>query len=205
MQVKLNFINRTDNGNKENILLFQANASDDSSTSTVAWKVIRHCGKHCSHPFFYSHEFEIGLGDEFGNYSPRLAAPSGSLFAVTACAVGRRLSCRGAADSCRTIVLRNELPRGAVNANIYSGGRLLASKNSIAPGQKARFEFKQTLSIGIATRVEEGQILDVASIDGTPTQLSLFGLVSADIVMTGGGTGSTASRYLFNLENLRKG
>lgn len=203
MLARLNFINRTDSGHQASILLFQGNASADLPSSTVAWKVIRHCGKDCSHPFLYSSDFEIALSDEFGNYSPRQAAPYGSLFAVTTCALGRQLSRRGAADKNRQIVLRNELARGAVNANIYAAGRLLACRNGIAPGQKALFEFKQTLSIGIATQAEEGQIIDVTGIAGPLTELSLSGVASADIVMSGG-AGNAARLYEFNLDNLQK-
>ena len=204
MQVRLNFINRTVNGNKASILIFQDSALAQPMLSTVAWKVIRHCGKDCNHPFFYSQEFEIALGDSFGNYSPRMPAPRGSQFAASACVVGRHLQLRGDAGNNRQIAMRNELARGAVSANIYTGGRLLASRTGIAPGQRAVFEFKPALSIGVVNGIDEGQLFDPGAIDGALTELPLSGLASADIVMTGGGAGDTATRYEFRLENLQR-
>jgi hypothetical protein len=204
MQVMLNFINRSEAGRHPNVLIFQRNATDDTNISAVAWKVIRNCGKGCTHPFVYSTEFEIGLGDEFGNYSPRLRAERGSLFAVLPCAVGRHLTRRGAAGNCRHIVLKNELPRGAVNANIYVSGRLMATKTSVAPGQNAVFEFRPTLSIGIAPQVEEGQTVAAAAIDTALTELPLFGLAGADIVMSGSGKESRTAQHEFTLENIKR-
>jgi len=204
MVVAIKFINRSLGGNKPRILIFQSDTGINSNATARAWKVIKNCGQNCYHPFFYSTDFEIGLGDEFGNYSPRQRASQGCLFTVTACAVGRQLACRRSFANSQRIGLRNDMSRGAVNAHIYSCGRILATKNAVAPGQMVIFEFKPTLSICVAPQAEEGMDVDAKFIDGKITELPLSGLRSADIVMTGCDTGSGARNYTFAVENIRK-
>lgn len=58
----------------------------------VAWKVIRRCAPGLFHPVRFSPALEICLGDDFGNFTERLAAGTAARFAV-----------------------RDELARGAVN------------------------------------------------------------------------------------------
>src|SRR6185503_12098065 len=47
--------------------------------------------------------------------------------------------------SSKEVQVLNSLPVGAINASIYKAGKLLAVKTSIAPQQKAVFEFKPTI------------------------------------------------------------
>jgi molybdopterin biosynthesis enzyme MoaB len=49
---------------------------------------------------------------------------------------------------------------------------------------------------------EQGQVIDSAIISQVNTEISLTGIASADIVMTGGGTGPGATAYMFSLQNI---
>jgi hypothetical protein len=100
------------------------------------------------------------------------------------------------------VQLRNDLQKGAINATIYKDGRNLATKTSVAPGQKAVFEFKPTIWIGAVSQVVEGQVMNSAIMSDVNTELSLLGIASADIVMTGGGPGTNSTAFTFNLENV---
>ena len=73
----------------------------------------------------------------------------------------------------------------------------------MAPGQKAVFAFKPTIFIGVVSEVAEGDVMDSAVISDINTEISLLGIASADIVMTGGGTGPDAVPFAFNLENVQ--
>jgi hypothetical protein len=96
----------------------------------------------------------------------------------------------------------NALPKGAINVGCYKDGKLLALKTSIAPQQKAVFEFKPTLWIGVVSQIEQGQVMNSAILSHINTEISLLGIASADIVMTGGGPGSNSTPFAFNLENV---
>nr|WP_217909904.1 hypothetical protein [Pseudenhygromyxa sp. WMMC2535] len=170
----------------------------------IAWKVIRYCGRGCNHPFLYPLDFEISTSDDYGNYSPRIPAKDGQHFTVLSTPIGGRMLRRGPAanSSVRDIEVTNGLPRGAINVNIFRGGKILARKTAVVPGQKAVFQFQPTIWVGVVSQVREGQSLNSAVISDVNTEFSLLGIASADIVMTGGGCGTSAKRYEFELENI---
>jgi hypothetical protein len=64
------------------------------------------------------------------------------------------------------------------------------------------FTFKPTIWIGVASQVEPGDVIDSAILSEINTEISLLGIVSADIVMTGGGTGPNATPFAFTLQNI---
>jgi hypothetical protein len=168
----------------------------------IAWKVIRYCGRDCYHPLVYPVGFEVATSDDYGNHSPRVPATNGQTLSVTRTPSGRRLGPSAASPSPLEIQVVNEMPRGAVNVNLYKGGLLVARKPSVAPGMKAVFQFKPTLWIGVVSEVVEGQALSSAILSNVNTELSLLGIASADIVMTGGGSGADSTAYVFTLENV---
>jgi hypothetical protein len=207
MNIHLRFVNRSnDRGNSE-VVLFQRNVIPDFDELAIAWKVIRFCGRDGLHPFVYSSEIEIALGDEHGNYSPRMSAQHGERFVIGTHPTGRaRLVAEPApasgADGGPDIQVVNRMPRGAVNVNAFSAGKLIAAKWAVAPAQKAVFRFTPVLWIGVASQIEEGRALSSAVLSSDNTMLPLAGIAAADIVMTGGGSGADAQPFAFALENV---
>ncbi|AJY10630.1 hypothetical protein K6W16_01310 [Burkholderia dolosa] len=203
MDIRLRFVNRSNDCGNSEVVLFQRDVIPDLDTFAVAWKVIRYCGRDCFHPFVYSTDIDVALGDEHGNFSPRVAAPAGTRFAVDAHPTGRgRLVPDRAGASGGDIEVVNRMTRGAVNVNAFSAGRLIAVKEAVAPGQKAVFRFTPTLWIGVASQVQESRALHAAVLSSVNTQLPLAGIAAADIVMTGGGTGADAQPFAFALERV---
>jgi hypothetical protein len=204
MDTQLRFINRSHDGCNSEIVLFQKNVATNMDELAVAWKVIRRCGFECYHPFAYPMNFEVATSDGYGNYSPRIAVVNGQRLAVTPTFSGRRLGIQGTSTSPSEIQVFNELTRGAVIVNLFKGGRLLARATGVAPQQKAVFKYKPTLWIGAASEVVQGDALASAVMDSVNTELSLLGIASADIVMTGGGPGPDSTPYVFTLKNVVK-
>jgi hypothetical protein len=203
MDIRLRFVNRSNDCGNSEVVLFQRDVIPDLDTFAIAWKVIRYCGRDCFHPFVYSTDIDVALGDEHGNFSPRVAAPAGTRFAVDAHPTGRgRLVPDRAGASGGDIEVVNRMTRGAVNVNAFSAGRLIAVKEAVAPGQKAVFRFTPTLWIGVASQVQESRALHAAVLSSVNTQLPLAGIAAADIVMTGGGTGADAQPFAFALERV---
>ncbi len=199
MQLQLNFINRSHDRSQTAIVLFQRETGCERPP--VAWKVIRHCGYACNHPFWFSTELELGIGDQHGNYSPRQAAAPGDVFSVVRPRQQHHLQ-REARDAGAAISLRNAMPQGAINACLFNRGALLALRTNLTPGRQAVFQMAPALWIGAAADAEEGLPLSVATAKETYTELSLLGMARADIVMTGAGGGADAAPLRFCLENI---
>ncbi len=202
MDVKLNLINRSNDTNNSEILIFQKNEVSDIDELAVAWQVIRNLGQGDNHPFVYPATSTIAASDSWGNYTPQLSAQPGQLFAMVRTTSGDQLATKGTGSAPSEIQCANDLPQGAISVGIYKSGKLLATKTGIAPGQMAAFEFKPDLYIGVASQVVEGDIINSAIISNINTQLSLLGISSADIVMTGGGAGPDATPFEFTLANI---
>jgi hypothetical protein len=201
MDIQLNFINNSNDLNPP-VVIFQKNVATNFDELAVAWHVIENCGPGDNHPFAFPLATQIGASDSWGNYTPRLNAYNGQLFHLAPGTSGDILGVAGTATSSKQVQLRNDLSKGAINAFIYKDGLLLAAKTAIAPAQKAVFEFKPTLWIGIVSQVEQGEVMNSAILSDINTELSLLGIASADIVLTGGGPGSAATAYRFTLQNI---
>lgn len=202
MDIALNFINNSNDANNSEIVVFQKNVATNFDELPVAWKVIQYCGPGDSHSFDFPMTMQVGASDSWGNYTPQLEAQHGQMFQMAFTSSGDRLVAAGPGTSSKEVQVLNNLPKGAVNASIYKAGKLLAIKTSVAPQQKAVFEFKPTIWIGVASQVVQGQVMNSAIVSSINTQLSLLGIASADIVMTGGGPGASSTPFKFNLENI---
>ncbi|NQZ20772.1 MAG: hypothetical protein HRT53_01850 [Colwellia sp.] len=202
MTIKLNFINQSNDRNNSEIVFFQKNVATDFDELAVAWKTIKFCGQGDNHPFNFPMTMEISASDSYGNFTPKMKADNGEMFHVTLDGSGNVLASDGAGTSAKEVQCRNDLSSGSINAGIYKDGKLLARKTSIAPSQKAVFEFKPTLWVGVVSQVEEGQVMNSAIMSDVNTELSLLGIDSADIVLSGGGPGKNSSAFKFTLENI---
>jgi hypothetical protein len=202
MDIQLNFINQSNDANNSQIVIFQKNVATDFDELAVAWLVIQNCGLGDNHPFVFPMTMQVSMSDSYGNYTPKLDAQPGQAFAATKTDTGDSLAHHGQAASPHEVEILNALPQGAINANIYKGGRLLAAKTSIAPAQKAVFAFVPTIWIGAVSELIQGQVMNSAIVESVTTEFSLLGIASADIVMTGGGPGAESTPFTFTLENV---
>ncbi|CAB3728207.1 hypothetical protein [Trinickia soli] len=203
MNIALRFINRSNDCGSSEVALFQRNVIPEFDELAIAWRVIRYCGRDCIHPFTYSTDIEIALGDDHGNFSPRISAAAGSRIVVASHPGGRpRLASASDGALHSDIEVVNQLGRGAVNVNAYVAGRLMAAKTAVAPGQKAVFQFAPVLWIGVGSQIEESRALASAVVSSANAPLDLHGIASADIAMTGGGSGESAQPFRFELENV---
>lgn len=203
MDIQLNFINRSNDANNSSVVVFQRNVATGFEEIAVAWRVIQNCGQGENHPFAYPPTIEVSSEDSWGNFSPRLLAEYGQQFAVKMVSSGDQLMYNGPSASPTQIEVLNDLERGAISANVFKDGKRLAVKTGLAPQQKAVFEFKPTIWIGVVSQVIEGQVMNSAILSNIDTEISLLGLASADIVMTGGGPGANSTPFEFSLQNVQ--
>jgi hypothetical protein len=202
MDIQLNFINQSNDLNSSKVVIFQKNVATDFEELSVAWQVIQNCGQGENHPFTFPMGMQVGSSDAWGNFSPKLVAQSGQMFEMAKTANGDQLSPTSTPVNPTEVHVLNSLPVGAMNASIYKAGKLLATKTSIVPQEKAVFQFKPTIWIGVASQVEEGKVMNSAIISAVNTEIPLLGIASADILMTGGGPGTTSTAFKFSLSNV---
>lgn len=204
MNINLNFYNKSNDANGSRIVIFSKSVNPDWNELAIAWKVIQNCGNGEYHPFTYPLDMQVAINDSFGNYTQPQLAANGDTFSVTMDSSGTRLSKTQIEASPNEIDVRNDMEMGAVSAWIFKGGRKLAFKSGISPGQKAVFEFQPSIWIGVASEVEEGDVMDSAILSTLNNEISLLGVASADICMYGGGTSATAKPFTFKLENAQR-
>jgi hypothetical protein len=202
LDIKLNFINRSDDQNDSDIVLCAKDGATGPGEPAIAWLVIRHCGQGDNHPFVYPAQSQVGIVDAWGNYSPRLDAAPGQAFAVARTPSGDELAPAGEAGSPAEIEVANDLTDGAISAMIFKSGALYVQRTGIAPGQMAAFQFRPVLWIGAVSQVEQGEAMSSAVLQSVDTELDLYGIAGADIVMTGGGPGPNSAPFKFSLENV---
>lgn len=201
--INLKLINESNDRNNSEIVIFQKNVATSFDELAVAWRVIQNLGTGNYHPFTYTFDLQVSASDSFGNFTPHLPATPGSLFSMSKDLSGDVLGIAGKSTSPEEVQVLNALETGAINASCFRDGKLLALKTGIAPQQKAVFKFKPTLFIGVASQVQEGQVLDSAIVSNINTELSLLGVASADIVMSGGGPGAGSTPFRFTLRNVQ--
>lgn len=197
--VTLNFINNSEITSNQRVVIFQKNAPAGLA-EVIAWKVIKNCGKGWRHPFAYTFQSNISVLDCWGNYSPLTSTEAGQQFTVKLDTSGSSLSVATGTGKPGDIEVTNEL-EGFITVGIYKDGSLFTPKLRLPPGTRSYYEFLPTLWIGIAENVEEGAFIDPAIIQEINAEISIIGIVSADIVLTGGGTGPDAKPFTFTLEN----
>lgn len=202
MDIQLNFINDSNDANNSEVVIFAKNVATNVAETAVAWKVIQNCGQGDHHPFVYPMTTQVGASDSWGNFTPQLNAADGQQFSMVLESSGDVLRESGPGASPNEIEVLNALPRGAINAGIYKDGKLYAQETAIAPQQKAVFQFKPAIWIGVASQVVQGEVMNEAIMSEINTEFSLLGVASADIVMTGGGPGAESTPFEFSLQNV---
>jgi hypothetical protein len=202
MDIALNFINNSNDANNSQIVIFQKNEAADALEQPVAWKVIENCGPLDNHPFVLPLANGVTATDRYGNFMPMLDAQAGGAFHVLRTDSGCDLSVAGPAPSARETHVANQLTDDVINAYIYKGGTLLAARMALAPGQVAAFAFAPTIWIVAVPPIRQGEVMGSGIVSQPATELSLEGIASADIVMTGGGPGASATPLAFTLENV---
>lgn len=204
--IYLNFINKTDDhANKVDVVFYQRNFAIEFGEIAVAWKVIQNSERLDQESFKYSTRYSVAIADSFRNYTPQIPASNGATYDVIEGGYGIMPQISSIpADNPEEIEIRNSLKTGEISVNCYRDGSLLATRTNINPGEKAFFEFKPQLFVGVASGIKQGDILYANSITQINSQINLFGVTSADIVLKGGGTGSAAIPFSVALENINR-
>ena len=200
MDIEITFINNSNDMNNSEVVIFQKNVATNFESTAIAWTVIKNCGRNWSHKFTYPMRFEVAAGDSWGNISDQHQAENGQKWDVVRSKSGDVLQLdTDPAASQSEVEIKNDLVAGAVDALIYKAGKLLASKTGVSPGEKAVFEFKPEIYVGVASQINEGDTMNSAILSDINQKFSLLGITKANLIMTGGGVGKNATPFVFEL------
>ena len=201
--IQLKVLNRSNDINNSNIVVFQKNVSADANVQTIAWRVIKNLGIGDYHPFTYPMAFEIAAKDANGNYMPNQKCTNGQAFEVIMSSSGHVLQRASyPSSSPAEVQVYNNLSLGDIDAQCYRDGKLLAAKTNVSPGMKASFEFLPKIFIGMVSQIEQGAVMSSNIPVQFLTELDLLGVSEADIVLTGGGGGEEATPFVFQMTNI---
>jgi hypothetical protein len=205
-KAKLNFINRSYDMNRSDIIIFQTNGAAGGAERPVAWKVIKRCPNDWSHPFTFSNELQLGLGDCDGNHSPRVPVMPGTLARISPGPKGGVALVAGRGMDPTAIQVESRVQIGGYDAEVYRDGRLLSRHRGLGPRARAEFRFNQRIRLFAGSGIDEGDLLRRSELRWRVlTELDLLGVTRADIVMTGGGCGPNATPLCFHLHQVERG
>ncbi len=202
--IKLRLVNQSNDQGTSQILIFQRNVPASAEEAALAWRVIQNLAPGWSHPFTFSHDVEAQVQDAWGNVSPALPLAPGQAAEVVKTSSGTvfQLSSTPASDP-NTQEVINKLSQGAISATLLRDDLPAAVLHGITPGAQAAFKLNPTIYIGVASQVQQGEVIDSAIISTINQEISLLGIASADIVMTGGGPGTSSHPFTFSLANVK--
>ncbi len=199
MHTTLRIINRSGGDTNSDIVVIQKNPTSASEERTIAWTVISNLGPGASHSFGFSDEFAIRTIDSKGNQSPLQSAGYGEVWRLRKAGDDDELESAGKGPLDQ-LQVENQLEQGAIVVRLYRDGRLLDVKTDVAPAQSAVFSFAPTIFIGLLHGLQQGQELSAEQTAGISRGFDLGNVVSADIILSGGGT--ETDPHVFQMTNI---
>ncbi len=203
--VKLNFVNRSNDQNNTEIVIFQKNNAEGFNVSAVAWKVIKGCEPGSNLLFDFPLDSTLQAKRENGSLTPVIKMPYGKVIEVVDDELaGIRLQVvHNVEVSDKEVFVKNSLEDETVEVRIYKGNKLLSVIKDLPVDKTGKFLMTETsLWFGAITEMAEGEVIVPAAfacIDAA--EFSLAHVVSADIVMIGGGF---STPFAFKFENVVK-
>jgi hypothetical protein len=145
---------------------------------------------------------DINMVDWHANHSERQAAYQGNVFHIVPHRYGKRLTAMPHDGHPTEIWVENRLNRGAVHVNLYRSGCLVAQQRNVIPQQWAKFDLLHRIYVAVMPGVRQGEAIPPEFLSAHVMEFCLYGIVSADIVMLGGGQGENAAALSFKMTNV---
>ncbi len=185
----ITFVNDSDNPTLPALFVFARNeaSTSDELTSEIAWRVMPSLGKGASTTFLYLLAGTVRAMWGDCNETPSLPANVGSRYAVEEDATGIVIVPSGSASQPDAIEVTSVVQvDSGINAQLFRDDKLFVQKQIVAYGQKATFIVEPKLYWGIASEIEEGQLLATADLlTDTFFELDLQGVSQAIVTLSG--------------------
>lgn len=200
--VTFNCINKSSTPNL-NLVVFQKNIADIDN-NVIAWNTIPYTDIGQSFKFEYNTSLEMRIVDSYGSISDRINVEYGKLYEATD--NGNLIEIGVSEYSNEFDILNNVTSPTTTNVIIYRNNKVLYKSSNLINGQTLNLRFNPTFFIGEANvvftgtttyPVRQGSIIDTTTVSNFNTEISLIGIKSTDIIISG-----EVDNYSYSLSNI---
>ena len=199
--VFITFVNETDNPDQPRIFVFARNeaSASDALTDEIAWRVMPTLGKGASSMFIYTLVGTVQAMWGGCNSTRSLPADVGMRYVVEEDATGIVLVPDGSASQPNAIEVSSVVHVvGGIEAQLLRDDKAFMRQAVVAYGQKATFIVESKLYWGIASEIQEGQLINTAILErDTFFELDLQGVSQATVTLSG----DSQAGYQFTVES----
>jgi hypothetical protein len=163
--VKITYVNKSMNPDKPSVFIFTKNyvPTFDVLKESVAWRVLHNVGKGSSSEFVHPAKTTVQAMWGDGNKTQMLTAEIGKRYSVEEDNTGIVLVPRGNALDKKAIEVNSTVTvSGGISAALCKDSKVLVTKKIVAYDQTAVFVLHPKLYWGIASEIEEGQVISSA-------------------------------------------
>lgn len=164
--VHITYVNRSMNTDLPKIFVFTKNEvpTFDALKDGVAWKVIEKIGRESSCDFRFPIETQVRASWNEGTCKTKaLPTDIGSHYVVSQKDTGVIIERDGDAGNVRSLDVSNDIHvKNGINVELYKDGRLMMCKSIVGYNQKASFVIHPKLYWGVASEIQEGELLNSA-------------------------------------------
>jgi hypothetical protein len=200
--IKITYTNKSMNKDLPTVFVFTKNETPtfDVLKEGVAWRTIPDIGRGSSSSFVFPIVTEVGATWQGGmNKTQVLPSDIGKRYTVSQNDTGIVLAANGNASDTKSIDVNNDANiQDGVSASLYKDNKLMLTKNIVGYGQKATFVLKPKLYWGIASEIQESQLINSAVLNTDSFfEQDLEGVSEVNISLNG----NAAEGYTFKIDS----
>lgn len=190
--IKITYTNKSINKDLPTVFVFVKNEipTFDVLREGVVWRTIPNIGRGSSSSFVFPIVTEVRATWQDGmNGTQILTAEMGKRYTVSQNDSGIVLAANGNASDTKSIDVNNDANiQDGVSASLYKDGRLMLEKRIVGYGQKATFVLKPKLYWGIASEIQESELINSAVLNTDSFfEQDLEGVTEVNISLNGNG------------------
>lgn len=200
--VQITYINKSMNKDLPKIFVFTKNETPtfDALKDGIAWKVIEDVGRESSCNFTFPINTEVAAAWDNGTcLTKQMISNIGSAYVVKKDDTGIVMTNNGVAGDTKSIDVMNEVHvDNGVSVQFFKDNRIMMTKQIVGYGQKATFVLHPKLYWGVASEIQEGELISSAVLNSDHFQeVNLENLSKLTISLNG----NAKDGYEFKIEH----
>ena len=200
--IKITYTNKSMNKDLPTVFVFTKNETPtfDVLKEGVAWRTIPNIGRGSSSSFVFPIITEVVATWQGGmNKTQVLPSDIGKRYTVNQNDTGIVLAANGNASDTKSIDVNNDANiQDGVSASLYKDGKLMLTKKIVGYGQKATFVLKPKLYWGIASEIQESELINSAVLNTDSFfEQDLEGVTEVNISLNG----NAEEGYTFKIDS----
>ncbi len=185
--IKITYINKSDNRDNPEVLVFMKPTESDLAAYSIAWQVIKNIGYNAWHKFTYTIDTSVVVTWDNGKSGTLpFDTTIGKNYALKNTAGGFALEEKGEANAGNEFDVINKVNTpGGISVIAFKDGKPIATKHHVAKNEKAEFVLHPKLYFGVTTEYEVGDTIDSAVMSEDFKEINLEGLSEVTVEMRG--------------------